>query len=308
MNKSAFKSVIILLIIVAGGIGFLYAKNQNFFQKPCSTPITYSLGSFDPKFGIPQATFLADVSQAVNIWDAPINKTLFQYSSTGKLKINLVYDARQAATDKLKSLGFSIDDTEASYNALKARYDADTLDYNAQKQSLTAAEAAYEKLRQAYEQAVTYWNNQGGAPRNVVDQLNQQREGLNVQAQSITTEQNQLNSLVDSINALTSELNRIGSELNKDVSAYNTVGQSQGGEFQEGLYTVDSSGQRIDIFEFNDQNQLVRVLAHELGHALGLGHINTNPQAIMYYLNQGKNDKLTADDIAAVKQLCRLQK
>lgn len=308
MRSNWFKFIVGILIVAGGAYFFIYAKNQNFFQKPCTQPITYSLGSFDPKFGISQDKFLADINQAVNIWDAPINKTLFQYSATGKLKINLVYDARQAATDKLKSLGFSIDDTEASYNALKARYDSLSADYNAKKQSLAVAVAAYEKQRQAYEQTVTYWNNQGGAPRNVVDQLNQQRDQLNTQAAYITTEQNQLNSEVDSINALASELNRIGTELNKDVSAYNTVGQSQGGEFEEGLYTADSSGQRIDIFEFNDQNQLIRVLAHELGHALGLGHINTNPQAIMYYLNQGKNEKVTADDIFALKQLCGLQK
>jgi len=308
MKSKSFKFIAFILIVAGGAYFFLYAKNRNFFRQPCSSPIEYSLGSFDPKFGISQDKFLADINQAVTIWDQPMGKNLFEYSATGKLKINLVYDSRQAATDKLRSLGFTIDDTEASYNALKAQYDSQTLDYNAKKQNLSTQAATYEKQSLAYEQAVTYWNNQGGASQSIVDQLTKQRDQLNLQTQSLTALQNQINSDVDSINALATTLNRIGSELNKDVSAYNTVGQSQGKEFQEGLYTADSSGTRIDIFEFNNQSQLIRVLAHELGHALGLSHITTNPQAIMYYLNQGKNEQLTADDLLAVKQLCGLAK
>ncbi len=298
------KTIATIIILLAGG--FAIVKFNPFAPRPCAKPIQYSLGTFDAQFGISQDQFLADVNKAVAIWDAPLNKQLFQYAPGGKLKINLIYDYRQQATDKLKSLGLTIDDSESSYNALRARYDSMKLDYSTGKQNLDVAVADYQKQRQAYEQAVNYWNAQGGADRATVEKLNQQREQLNKQAQAITQAQTQLAALVDNINALANTLNRIGSALNKNVSAYNTVGQSRGDEFEEGLYTSDSSGQKIDIYEYDNQNKLVRVLAHELGHALGLEH-NSNPEAIMYRLNQGKNEKLTADDIFAVKQLCGIQ-
>lgn len=302
-----FLSVILFATIVLA----VYSQALNwhlFALKACAQPITYSLGTFDNRFNISQEQFLADINKAVQIWDQPINKTLFQYSPAGKLKINLVYDFRQAATDKLKSLGFTIDDSESSYDVLKARYDSSTSDYKIRKQKLDAAIAAYEQQRKTYEQLVDYWNAQGGAPRNMVEQLNKQRDQLTALAADINRQKDELNALVDSINAMASTLNRLGSALNLNVSQYNNVGSSRGQEFEEGVYQSDSSGQKIEIYEFDSQNKLVRVLAHELGHALGLEHINSNPAAIMYYLNQGKNQSLTAEDVLAVKQLCGLQK
>lgn len=303
--RNKLSTFVIVVILLAGGT--VAAMQLHLFApKPCAQPITYSIGTFDPKFGISQADFLKDLDQAVQIWDQPAGKTLFQYSPTGKLKINLIYDSRQEATDKLRALGLTIDDSQSTYNTLKARYNTLTADYKLRKQQLDADIAAYDKQRASYEQQVNYWNNKGGADRRTAEQLNAQRDALNAQAAAINQEKDQLNALVDEINSLASTLNRIGSALNLDVSQYNQVGSSRGAEFEEGLYKSDSSGQEIDIYEYDSQNKLVRVLAHELGHALGLEHLNSNPAAIMYYLNQGKNPTATAEDILAVKQLCGL--
>lgn len=301
-------STIFLIVLLLASAGVVLARLNVFAPKPCTVPITYSIGTFDPKFGITQDQFLADVNQAVQIWDNPTGKTLFQYAPDGKLKINLIYDNRQEATDKLRALGLTIDDSQSTYNSLKARYDSLNAQYKLFRQQLDADIAVYEKNRASYEQQVAFWNSKGGADRKTAEKLNAQRDELNAEAAVINKEKNRINALVDEINSLASTLNRIGSALNLDVSQYNQVGSSRGTEFEEGLYKSDSSGQEIDIYEFDSQNKLVRVLAHELGHALGLEHINTNPAAIMYYLNQGKNPAATAEDILAVKQLCGLAK
>ncbi|MBX4186672.1 MAG: hypothetical protein KW802_00200 [Candidatus Doudnabacteria bacterium] len=179
---------IIAIVILLGGAWYGQAK-LGLFNKPCKQPIAYSLGTFDNQFGINQQQFLQDLDTAVKIWEQPTGLDLFQYDPNGKLKINLVYDYRQEATDKLESLGYNIDDTQASYESLKSRYNSMADDYQTLKAQLDAEAARYNQLREDYEKEVSKWNSQGGAPKSVVNQLNAERETLNNLASKINRDQ-----------------------------------------------------------------------------------------------------------------------
>lgn len=124
---------IILVIAAVGTFSFVFypvikVEWSQIYDKyfPCTRPIVYSLGSFDPKFGISKKDFLEIMAQAEMIWEKPISKNLFEYkqNADNSLKVNLIYDYRQEATAKIRDLGLSVSDTRASYDALKIKYDA----------------------------------------------------------------------------------------------------------------------------------------------------------------------------------------
>lgn len=310
LTKRALATIFILAVI--GATIFIFrGKIERFstrFEKhlsPCSSSIKYSIGIFDSRFGISKDGFLNAAAKAEKIWEDPAGKNLFEYVPNGNLKINLVYDLRQEATDKLKTLGITVGNDKASYNNLKSKYDAMHAEYTRQQSTYDTRVAAYQTRENTYETAVADWNKRGGAPRDTYDQLNAEKASLSAEAVAIKAIETKLNTEVVNVNALVISLNRLVVELNLKVDQFNEIGKANSAEFEEGVYKSDASGEEIDIYQFDTNARLVRVLAHELGHALGLEHVS-DPKAIMYELNESTNEKLTADDLAALKTRCGL--
>ena len=106
--------VLLVLLLIPSVIYFR-------MPRPCRDPITYRIGKVDERFTLTRQEFKTIVNTAAAMWGKPISRDLFREDPNGTIEINLVYDYRQEATDRLKKLNYKIDYSKNSYEELKTR-------------------------------------------------------------------------------------------------------------------------------------------------------------------------------------------
>jgi hypothetical protein len=224
---------------------------------------------------------------------------LFQYDPGATFKINLRFDEREQRRLDEKRLRAAITDDGKSFDELKDVYDSQVQSKDQVQRQYDAAVSEFRERLDMYNAKVAAWNSAGGAPPAMFAQLEQERAVIDEMRHDIDAKQSRLNTIVASNNQLAEVLNDLINKNNLAITYYNgTFASSR--EFEKGLY----NGSEIDIYEFDEPTDLRMTLVHELGHALGFGHVSS-PSAIMFY-KQGqqdvKNITLADDDVQLVRQ------
>jgi vacuolar-type H+-ATPase subunit I/STV1 len=271
----------------------------------CLEPIAYTVGIFDRRFGLTYGEFLEVLAEAEAVWEAPSGRNLFSYEpERAKLPVNLVYDYRQEVTRELSELEGELNQSESAYRALEARYASLKSEHEAMLVTFNSRHSALERRNAAYEASVDAWNAGQRNSKSEFEALERERLAINAEVEDLRRIENNLNRRVREINTLVERLNRLARTLNLTAQDYNLIGASRGETFEGGVYYVDERGAGIDIYEFSSREKLVRILAHELGHALGLEHLE-DTDAIMYKYNQSDIGKASSADLDALEILCR---
>lgn len=274
---------------------------------PCKLPITYSIIGLDTDFGITKSDFLNDIQTAENVWEKESNLNLYEYKETGgTISINLIYDQRQASTLKLKTLNTVIDSDKANFDKLNTRYSELKNVFERSKSVYEQKVAAIKKEKEYLDSQVIYWNTKGGAPKNIYNELLKSESELKNKLTKLESEENALQIKATEINALGNSLNGFVKGLNQNVDTFNTTRVANGQEFDEGEYVENKDERAINIYQYDNKAKLIRVLAHELGHSLGIDH-NDNPSSLMYKLNQGNALDLSVEDVKSLKDVCRIK-
>ncbi len=271
--------------------------------KPCQEPLTYRLGRIDERFGLTHLEFSMAIRKAAAIWGKPLSRELFREDSQGTIEISLIYDYRQEVSDKLKQLNYRMDGTNDTFERMKMRYESLKSEHEQKSVTLENDLHAYNARINAYNDEIQSWNRQGGVPETHRIRLMSGKNELDSVRESLKIRQDEAKRLADEISTMMLVINEIVAMHNQDVDHYRDVGSRLVGEFREGFFESKDGKQSIAIYHFDNEAKLVRLLVHELGHALRLNHSN-NPNAVMYRLNQFDAAELTADDIAALKARC----
>lgn len=281
---------------------FIFWEDFASFFNPCKNPIEYSIGNIDSSFGMSDDYLLSAAEEAEGLWESASNRNLFEYSSSGGMAINLIYDYRQDSTVQLSSLDSAIETDNTYYLNLRREYEGYVGEYNSGITALNALVSDYEQRSSAYKREVNLWNKKGGLQEKY-DQLNLEKASLEAMLAEIKAKEGELNALTGEINNLVRELNALAAKLNLNAESFNEISESFEGEFEQGNYTLDSGVKAITVYQFENREKLVAVLVHEMGHALGLNH-SGNPKDIMYSINMGESQEITGEDLAELDSIC----
>jgi len=291
--------VVAVALLAQAVLGTNDLSSLNPFHKPCAKPLAYAIESYDERFGISREEFSSAVAEAAALWNETAGTQVLAQSSAPSVTVGMLYDERQRAVE----LGDTIGGEQSAYDEMKMEVEKLNDRFVSLRTSHQTKTASFEQEVRTYEEDVQMWNARGGAPPAAYEELEAKKRELERRKKTLDTEVATLNSLVASIQERVTQLNLLAEQTNEKVNTYN---KTLGHDFDQGNYVEDEAGKRITIFTFEDRMELKRVLAHEFGHALGIGHLE-DAGAIMYSYNIGNTLTLTAQDIAALREVCEFK-
>jgi hypothetical protein len=284
----------LLLIATLFGSGYWYSV----FSAPCKVPIHYYIGSVDERFDAKREDLLVIAKKAEAIWEEKLGKELFVYDAEGNLPIHFIFDERQENADLEAELEEDLEVKKGMSDSVAEQYQTLIKEFRSVQKNYESRVGAYESNLTAYNDEVTEWNRRGGVPQENIEDLQKKEQALN-------NEKKALEALAKKLNTLVAQLNAIGAKGNLLVKDYNTVVSeynerfNEASEFTQGDYTGDA----IHIYQFDSEDELSIVLAHEFGHALELEHV-AGEKSVMYHFMEKQDvvDGLSHEDRAEFDQ------
>ena len=305
LQKVAVKATTATTVVAKPGVYTKLEEGASDFDpgyrpitSPCKVTIAYKIGTLDSHFGISKDEFIQEINTASDLWGNAVGKKLFRYDEKGPLTINLIYDERQARTESVNNLALEINNAKDSAEAIRTIYEKEKVAYLASGNQLTKDAEAFQIKYKAYADKVATYNENGGAPKNEYDQMMRELIALKEEGATLESRRTELLTEEISINKKVARYNEFVIYINELIKRSNELGAKK---FTEGRFSPSTNN--IDIYQYNDTVKLRRVIAHELGHVLGINH-NDAIQSIMYSVNSATTTTLSNEDLRDLAIVC----
>lgn len=288
---------LILLLLTLSVAGVYWYKTTGYI---CPIPLHYSLGEIDESFNLSEEEAKRLVVKAESYWEESVRRELFIYDESADFTINFKFDERQEFANDEENQEELLDSERLESKEIKDAVAKLQTEYQKLSEAYEVQVTDYESKLSAYNQKVNKYNDRGGAPEDVFSELEVERDELSEQSENLNNTGSELNEFVNEINRLGDRGNSLVNTYNQKVSEYNIkFGLER--EFTQGDY----QGDHINVYKFSSEEELLSVLSHEFGHALGIGHVD-GEYSLMYYLLEDTHTEpsLSVDDLNSYYEVC----
>lgn len=287
--------IILVITVLLAGTYWYYEV-----EAVCGIPLEYTVGNIAPQFNLSEEEARLAITEAENLWEEATGEDLFTYDPGAAFSVNFIFDERHAFTDAEQSFKDRLSAAEEKNRDLREEHASLLETYESIQELYDEKVAVYDTRLADYNAAVGVFNVATDPAAEEFERLEREQQVLDDEREEINTLVSDLQQVVNELNEVSETGNQFIETYNRNVDVYNkTFGD--GREFTQGDY----QRKEINIYTYKDKEELVLVLAHELGHALSIGHVE-NESSVMHSLIGGQSDPLalSAEDLAGFEAIC----
>lgn len=289
---------------------------------------TVSVGKIDKRYSdLVSKNSLREIIKDIEaLFETQLGFNVFDYSEDGK-PIDILYmppsqkkkkilrnqKQLESLKKKIDSLEGSISEKQAVLQQIKSQlsYDYKLLNHNIEElNTYILKNNSFQNLSQDdYQKVNKYISQEKENIRNRTKDLAKEKRQVNKKLAAYRMKVRKYNALADKYNYIQRNTEKIsqnytelkGITKKRTTTTYTTYTQKEASIRKK---EIKADVERIEIYNFENLNLLKVILAHEIGHLIGVGHVDVDGALMHTYLQkeQVESLSLTLDDIKAIRE------